>query len=282
MDTVMGSPAFKHICLLCGKQFAQKTGLWKHKNQKKSACISPSGVEALTKKCNTLQHQLEGLKEHTDIIKSVRSVETKMEEIQHQMRPVVYNNNTLNNYNNNNASKYMVKLAMPENERLDHISKEELLEILDHAQFEDSVDQLINAVYFDARAPENMRWCVNDKSMALGALEYNPESHTIVRNKTEDVIIKNLQNVAFNITSVLDNLKKTETFTHNQNVNYAKYYNIIGSDTIGQTFITRIRKVAYIRRNLIKGVWEHLAIPIEWWGTQASPRPPDGSARLMI
>lgn len=174
-----------------------------------------------------------------------------------------YNNCVINNNNNNNNLNFSVKLA-PENcSRFDHISKQQMLHILNNEVFENSVGDLAEAVYFNPKAPENMTWCVTDKTAQFGALEYNPENHTLIRKMTNKVITKNIQNMLFGMTDILEELRLTCSFNERQGMNYTRFYNMVGSHSFKIEYINNVKERAYSGRNFAKALWDQLQVTLE-------------------
>lgn len=178
------------------------------------------------------------------------------------------NNNMINNQvlniDSTDKDKMLFGLDFTKNskEKLDHISMDMLLAILNHIEFNDTLKHLAKAVFFHPKAPENWKWCVTDKNAKFGALEYNHESHTVVRRLTGSVINSNMQNLVFQITDLLAELKMKRTFNHTQIYNYNKIFNLMGNEFTPEQ-ISSIKESAFDGRNLAKALWESLHIVVE-------------------
>lgn len=179
--------------------------------------------------------------------------------------PTYTNCNIQNNQNNNKNLNFSIKFAVAYKERYDHIPNDEVMHILDQKEFTKSLRDLVDTVAFNPKAPENMTWCVNDKTAEYGALEYNFESNTIVRGKANDVITKKLQAIIFGMSDIFEDLRNDDKhpFNEQQNKNYLRYFNMIGQDDFRKEEIDTIKICAYDRRNLPKVVWERFNIGIE-------------------
>jgi hypothetical protein len=147
-------------------------------------------------------------------------------------------------------------------EKLDHISMDQMMAILNHKEFNNTLKHLAKAVFFHPLAPQNWKWCVTDKNAKFGALEYNPESNTVIRKLTGTVINTNMQNLIFQITDLLEELRQNRSFNQIQAYNYNKIFNLIGND-FTQEQISSIKETAFDGRNLAKALWESLFIPVE-------------------
>jgi hypothetical protein len=175
----------------------------------------------------------------------------------------VYNNNQNYNLTQNNDNKklnFNIQLSQKEKERFDHIPVAQMLCILDQKDFSRSIADLVQAVSFNPKAPENMTWCVSDKRVESGAIEYNHELNVLTKNSTTSVITQNLQNILFSATDIFKEIETTSTFNHQQNQNYDRYFNLLGELDIKKEYINSIKEVAYDKRGLCKALWEHLQI----------------------
>jgi len=169
-------------------------------------------------------------------------------------------NLTQNNNNDNKKLNFNIQLAQKEKERFDHIPDAQMLCILDQKDFSRSIADLVQAVSFNPRAPENMTWCVSDKRAEAGAIEYDHDLNVLTKNSTKNVITQNLQNILFPATDIFKQLETTSTFSIQQNQNYDRYFNLLGELNIKQEYINSIKEIAYDKRGLCKALWEHLQI----------------------
>ena len=177
-----------------------------------------------------------------------------------------YNYNmTQNNKNDNKKLKFNIQLAPGNKERLDHIPVEQILSILDQEDFGHSIADLVQAISFNPKAPENMTWCVSDKTSELGAIQYNEETNMLIRDTPTNVITKNLQNILFPVTDILRDLELKTSLKLNpqQNKNSDKYFDMLGQDSYKKEYIKCIKDRAYDKRGLCKALWDHLEIGLE-------------------
>jgi hypothetical protein len=282
----------KYICVLCNKPFSNQGNYWKHIN-KKTSCMPIEKcqkllqenqmkesrlnyyqvktkklenkckqlqvvVEKITNKDNSLKNSLQNL-----INEKLEMVTDKLEHIDDQIATkqnfnTAFNNCVINNNNNNNNLNFSVQLSESSKERLDHIKPQELLCILNHKNFSESLAHLIVAVFFHPKCPENWKWCVNDKKAKHGAIEYHHETNTLIASSTESVIIKNVQNVAFQMGDLLEELRMSCQLNINQVANYNRMYGLVGEDDIGKENIQRVKDVAHENRNFPKALWNQL------------------------
>ena len=274
-----------YTCDRCKKKFEHRQNYHRHLKNK-IVCISNEKVSELEegskqnlqkltfyeKKLKTLEEQnqekeleidrlkklVEGIHDMKDNIKIIE------QKIDHTPK---YNNCVVNQQLNNNANKnlnFSIKLAPNEKERFDHIPKEQMLQILNNIDFTESVGDLVDAVYFNPKAPENMKWCVTDKGSYFGAIEYNSESNTLIRSKpTNDIITKHLQNLLYGMSEQLNDLRSTSSLSDQQDLNSDRFYDMMGQESYKIEYINKIKDKAYDGRNMTKALWDKLELSIE-------------------
>lgn len=284
-----------YTCMMCSKTFNIYNSYWKHINKKKSACVSQeqckefveeikykdSRIQYFEKKrredktkIETLAKEVEYLKQQTqsinDLVGSVNvmneTITEKLDDIsdQKQIINVAYNNNNTNhtiNANNTDDDEplFNFKLAVPEKERMDHIPAEHMLKILNNKEFNDTMKDLIAAVYFHPKAPENWRWCVNDIDAQYGAIAYDFETNTISRQSTVKTINANVRYIMSQVVDIIDELRSRYKFNQNQFVNTNKLNGLYGCD-LDPELMRGIRESAYVGRNFPKALWDRLDI----------------------
>ena len=194
------------------------------------------------------------------IKEKLSSVENKIDDTSNPN--VNYNLTQLNNNSNKNLN-FNIQLAQKEKERFDHIPVAQMLCILDQKDFSHSIADLVQAVSFNPKAPENMTWCINDKKSENGAIEYNSELNILTRDSSTSVISKNLQSILYPVTDMLKEIELTSTFNKQQNQNYDRYFNLLGELDIKKEYINSIKERAFDKRGLCKALWEHLQIGLE-------------------
>ena len=262
----------EYTCDICKTKFTNKGSYWTHKNKKKNACLSPEIVEKIQELEKT-QQEVEKLKSiiaslNNNNDKKLEQIITKIENVQdtieinqtaHQLTQI---NNTMNN-NADNKMCFDIHFTENNKEKLSHISQEMMLKILNHKDFNDTLKHIAKTVFFHPEAPQNWKWCVTDKKAAEGALEYNAESNTVIRKSTGEVINVNMQNIIFQISDFLTNLKKNNCeFNDTQKRNREKIYDTLGNDFTSEQ-INCIKGAGYDGRNLAKALWESLYITVE-------------------
>ena len=173
------------------------------------------------------------------------------------------NNNQVNNYNyNDTKTLFNIQLTKAKKERMDHITKDMMLQILNHEDINDTLGDLTTSIYFHPKAPENWRWNVTDLNAQFGALEYEEESNTVIRKSTAQVIRANMQNVMFSVTDILEELRRSRNMNRPQAINTSRLINMMGSD-FNDDQINSMKQSAYKGRNFPRTLWNRLDIRVE-------------------
>lgn len=287
-------------CQYCSRQFNDKKNFWKHVNKTKKPCVSKEVFKnifdekekhksrsnffenkslKLTDENNELKntiHKLittkqfdnENLKNQwRTITNSLSEVKDKVDEtnsISNNKFYTVTNNCIINNNNVDviEADSYLnLGLRKKGLEKLEHISKDLLMKILDHPEFSDSLKNLVYAVYFNPNATENMTWCVNDKTTVSGALEYDRTMKCIVSKPTEEVINSNVQNIIYSISPMLNEVQESRTFNSRQAVNCNRLFDLTGNQ-LDLKYLKVLKELAYANRQFPIVMWNHLGVGI--------------------
>src|SRR5574342_287154 len=81
------------------------------------------------------------------------------------VRPV---NQTVYNYNDNNNTLFNISFSKFNKERMDHISLDMMMHILNQKTMNESLKKLTKTIYFHPKCPENWKWCVTNLDSLLG------------------------------------------------------------------------------------------------------------------
>jgi len=228
-------------------------------------------LRKLVEEQNSLKEQQNSLNEiKNEIIEKNNEILEKNNEIIAVVRESAVGSGTYNLTNNNltnnsltQTKNFNIQLAPKEKERFDHIPPAQILHILDQEDFSKSIADMVQAVSFNPKAPENMTWCVNDKKAEAGAIEYNAELNMLTTDSTTSVISKNLQSILFPVTDILKEIELTNKLNMNQNRNCLRYFNMLGETEYKREYINSIKERAFDKRGLCKALWEHLQIGFE-------------------
>jgi hypothetical protein len=255
-----------YTCSVCKKHFEYRSNYYRHIKNKKKSCIPNDKIEIFED-----QYVIDNSK--------IQFYETKVntlhEEI-NRLKKIIDNintNPTKDNINiiDPNKTTYVVKqnlnfnIELTPNKKVhfDHIQKEEMLQILNNNDFTELVVELVDTVYFNPLAPQNMKWCVTDKGKYFGAIEYNSETNTLIRSSpTNDIITKHLQILFYEIIDYLNNLRSL-LLTDQQNVNLDILHDMVGQESYKMEYINKIKDKAYEGRNFTRALWDKLDLSIE-------------------
>lgn len=296
------SPAINnktYQCDVCKMNFANSKLYWKHVNRK-MACLSQDQCKEMAEENQLTKTRLSFYEEKTELqnqtlqqkeqeIELLRQqlidkeqlmtkldetsskIENKLELVHESIQDSkdklfsgngLVNNGTINFVNNESNTLFNVTFSQPRKERLDHITNDMLLKILDHENVNDSLKDMTASIYFHPKAPENWKWNVTDLNAQFGALDYNFESGTLIRKETRDVIQKHMQNVWFSVTDLLEELRKTRNMNRPQAINCSRLINMLGS-RFSNDQINSMKESAYEGRQFPKTLWNRLDIRVE-------------------
>jgi hypothetical protein len=262
----------EYICDLCNNKFSSYKTLWVHKNRTKKGCISTKKCLNVIDENKNIEYENNYLKKKLEYYKKIvdnnNEIKDKLTLVENKIDEKIPNNTfTVNTQNNiidiDNSKKVInIKFAEPYSERLDHINMDMMMSILDHSEYNNTLKELIAAVYFHPEAPQNWNWCITDIDSQNGALEYNHKTGNLDRNSSTVVINKNVQNIMYRVGDLLDELKQNREFNKPQIMNMNRLYNAIDTELNPQQ-ISTVKKVAYSGRNLPRALWQYLNIMVE-------------------
>ena len=182
--------------------------------------------------------------------------------------PSVVNNN-ITNIQNNNQHLYLVNnnFSLFGEEKVNHITKEMFLKILNQTDINDVYSDLLRLIYFNKEVPQNNRWCVLYAKEEFGALQYNKKTDKIERWVTEEVVDRNFEMMINSIQPMMDGLQESELNTvqkRNLNILYCHY----GRKRISQYEPHNFRKIKMLAFN-------NKDTPLKLWLKKGLPLPDD-------
>jgi hypothetical protein len=296
MSNIIDSPPYSdksYHCDVCNKDFDNYKMYWKHMNRKTACVSSKEIIEQIQSKDSRINYfkakfeernqelernneELEKREREIEYLKNLLSRnEDNIEKISDKLDLVQDSidnkNNTftcnqfqqINNLTNENKNNVInIEFAEPKKEKLDHITQDMMMNILNQKSYNVSVGKLIQSIYFHPKAPENWNWCVTDCDLQLGVLRFDHESGNLQRDNTEQVIQKQYANVMFRVVDMLDELRRERNLNRPQAINCSRLCNSLGTK-LDSDQVSAVKEVAYQGRNLSKSLWDYLDIMVE-------------------
>jgi hypothetical protein len=254
-----------YLCSLCNKEFKNRSRLWEHKH-KKTSCVPTDKIvlektdyEETTKMLEEKDKEIINLKEKLELFKVIHEQRNQIEYQNYYDLSNHINNTIINPIGMDCLLK--IPYSKYEEETLNHIPPTMFFEILNCKDVKDTIPQLMRAIYFNPKAPENCRWAIFDKKAKNGAFEYNHDTEGIVVQNSEYTIEQNIQSVLSKVIQILDTLKQVHGFTPQQQQNYNRIYDLFGS-YMNQGVLNNVKNMAYDNSGLPKSFWKHMKLPI--------------------
>lgn len=260
-------------CPKCNKCFIKKYDLNRHLDQKRK-CVSLLNYKSKSDEiysceyCQSTFTTPYSLKRHVKnpserclMMRKLNNIEEKLNE-QRQPQTIINQNTTINQTINNGPTiNVNIQLVAPGEERIDHITDETLLKILNNNDFSTVLHQLMRHVYFNKDAPENSHWCIAYPKDKYGALQYNTETAIIERMVTTRTVNKHYENMLVLLSDRMNQLMRNGNLEFLQLRNINRFYQYVGTDNIEEeTEFEDVKMMAYNNRHIPVGIWNKLDI----------------------
>ena len=287
----------KWICELCNREFTTHRYLWAHQNRTKTPCISKEKCQELVQQVQSTKSKINYFKEQAEqsnqeLIRKNQEYERQKKELEHLktlllqvedmkdtfsdkldqvQQTVEKKNNTfsctqnllINNLNQQNKNNIInIEFSKPREERLDHITQDMMMNILNQKNYKTSVGKLMQSIYFHPEAPQNWNWCVTNRDIQFGVLQFDHETGNLHRENTEQVIQKRYSNVMFRVVDILDELRQSRNMNKPQSINCSRLCNSLGTP-LDPDQVSTVKEVAYQGRNLSKSLWDYIGVAVE-------------------
>ena len=280
-------------CPTCERNFSSKQKLKGHVN-KKNKCVSltdllnddedkPFACENCGKRFSYKHH----LKIHTDsVFTKCFLMQMKNQEktrinigniINNNIDKQIIDNKQITNIDNKQITNIDNKqitnigtIVVPQigfvktgNERIDHITRDVLLRILNINNFPRVCVEFMKELYFNKKVPENHNWFIAYPKDGKAAIVYDDGAECFIRASTTDVINEKFDNMMHLLQPLIEELYKEDELNNNltnvQRMNLKRFYGFFGSYEISNdspAIYNDIHDLAYNYQNVPKLTWK--------------------------
>jgi hypothetical protein len=232
-----------YVCTKCKKRYRNKDFLTIHLSQCDGVVPFTYKTEKYTcEKCDKIFYSLSTLNRHIRSIHQAIAIFNEPNEGQSTQH--VTNNITKNITKNitnitdksinienlsidksTNINIKQLLFAKPGEERIDHITKEFLLKVLNYTSSQRMFVELMEELYFSSEVPENNNWTLaypyNDKA----AVVYDYDAQKFKRTSTEAVINEKFANMINKLVPVMEEIKEDfDNLTKEQQLNIRHFF----------------------------------------------------------
>ena len=145
-------------------------------------------------------------------------------------------------------------------ERIDHITKEFLLKLLDNPSSQKMFIDLMSTLYFSDEVPENNNWTLVYPYNTQAAVVFDYDQNKFVRNSNEQIINDKFSNMIDKIVPMIDEINEDkDNLTRNQQLNIAHFYDKECMYELSKScpdIYELIRKLAYEKRFTPMKTWK--------------------------
>ena len=261
-------------CDKCKKRFCNKDSLKNHTEK----CTTKVKFEGYynCQSCSKTFSSMSNLNKHiknqhmsVDIIKESNNKPIVNNIINNITNNTTNNtNNTINNTTNNITLKpnltniITIKPIFVKHgqERIDHITKEFLLKLLDTSSSPRMFVDLMATLYFSEEVPENNNWSLAYPYNAKAAIVFDYETNEFVRTSNENTINEKFSNMIDKIVPLIDEIyEDKENLTRKQHLNILHFYDKECMYNLSEQcpdIYELIRKLAFEQRFIPMKTWK--------------------------
>ena len=167
----------------------------------------------------------------------------------------------------NNISSIVneIMLSRPGKEKIDHITKDIMLQLLNHPSFKIISLNLVKLMYLNREVPENSNWTIAYPANDKAAVVYNYDTQDFVRRSTVEIINEKFQNMIDLLQPLIEEIYKEDeerdylSFTQKRNL--ALYYGHFGVDNLNEEspdIYDAIHELIYEYRSIPMAHWKAL------------------------
>ena len=132
----------------------------------------------------------------------------------------------------NNQVKNDIIFVKHGSEKIDHITREIMLEILDKNNFSDMCVHLMKLMYFNVNVPQNLNWMIAYPKNTNAGVSFNHETNEFNRSDTRDIIDDKFANMINLLQPLIERIcREDETdniLNTKQRRNVAKFFEHVG------------------------------------------------------
>ena len=223
----------EYPCYMCGKIYGYNYNLTQHlKNNPK---CNPSGSIAIAKKKKSNNQN------------------------------IVNNNNVLVNNLNQTINQVVNKILFVEHgkEKIDHITREILLEILDTNNFNNMCSNLMRLLYFNVAVPQNSNWMIAYPKNHKAGVAFNYFTNKFERTSTVDIIDDKFSNMINLLQPLIEKIcredERDNILNAKQRRNISRFFEHVGMMQISKEspeVYERIHDMAYNHRSISTTSWK--------------------------
>ena len=260
-------------CNKCKKRFRTTDLLNKHQSKCYDSNVAHD-ADYKCKSCSKAFSTSSNLKYHIktqhmaiDVIKNSNNDKSTINNIINNISTT--NNTTNNNTNNisinnqtvnNNTINIQPIFVKHGKERVDHITKEFLLKLLDCSSSQRMFVDLMATLYFSEEVPENNNWSLAYPYNDNAAIVFDYETNKFIRTSNEKIIDEKFSNMIDKIIPMIDEIyKDKEKLTRNQYINILHFYDKECMYDLSEQcpdIYELIRKLAYEQRFIPMKTWK--------------------------
>ena len=264
-----------NICSNCYKVFKKKYNYERH-IMRKTSCKIETVLEfdntllaKMTKfeceKCYSTFSTQGNLDRHIknppSTCQVIRTVEENLKELNKKIDDISPNIIPVINQQINNQQ--IINFAKPGEEKIDHITKDMILQIMKADNFQDVCKELMKQMYFNNEVPENSGWCIIYPKNENAAMVLDHDSGTFKRENTKKIIDEKFTNMMDKISHLINEIyndpETREKLSTNQRRNIFQLYNHFGMTHISRDspmVYKEIHSLAYNIRQIPMDSWK--------------------------
>jgi hypothetical protein len=219
------------ICEKCGASFSKKVNLKRHAESVFTKCF----IMDLAKQQKTINITNIDNKQITNIDKQI----------------------------NNTIVTPTIGFVKTGQEKIDHLTKEVLLKILNINSFRKVCIEFMKELYFNKKVPENHNWFIAYPNHGKAGIIYNYDTEQFVRTETEEIINEKFDNMMHLLQPLIEEIYKEDELNNNltnvQRFNLQRFYALFGAYHLSneaEDIYDAVHDLAYNYQSIPKNSWK--------------------------